>query len=169
MRLIRATEAEAPVMAAVHAQAFEKSWREDEFEDLLDGEGIYGFVAEGGPEIDKGGSEGAPWGVILCRAAAGEMEILTVGVTPAARRRGVARALIAAALPVARDLGAGEVFLEVAIDNDGAIALYQRLGFVRSGLRKSYYDRGAEGVMDALVMRLDLAARGPYLPPDKVG
>jgi len=165
MSLIRATEAEAPVMAAVHAQAFENSWREDEFEDLLDGEGIYGFVAEGGAETD-----GSPWGVILCRAVAGEMEILTVGVAPAARRRGVARALIAAALPVARgEFGAIEVFLEVAVDNEGAIALYERLGFVRSGLRKSYYDRGAEGVMDALVMRLDLAARGSYLPRDEVG
>jgi [ribosomal protein S18]-alanine N-acetyltransferase len=153
MRLIRASEAEAPVMAAVHAQAFEKSWREDEFEDLLDGQGIYGFVAEGGAD-----TEGAPWGVILCRAVAGEMEILTVGVATAARRRGVASALIAAALPVARELGAEQVFLEVAVDNEGAIALYERLGFVRSGLRKSYYDRGAEGVMDALVMRLDLAA-----------
>ena len=153
MRLIRATEAEAPVMAAVHIQAFEKSWREDEFEDLLDGEGIFGFVAE-----DDEGADHAPWGVILCRVAAGEMEILTVGVAPAARRRGAAGALIAAALPVARELGAETAFLEVAVDNDGAIALYEGLGFVRAGLRKSYYDRGAEGVMDALVMRLDLAA-----------
>lgn len=153
MRLIRATEAEAPVMAAVHRQAFDKSWREDEFEDLLDGEGIYGFVAEG-----DAAAEHAAWGVILCRVAAGEMEILTLGVTPAARRRGVARALIAAALPVARELGAETVFLEVAVDNDGAIALYKDLGFARAGLRKSYYDRGADGVMDALVMRLDLAA-----------
>jgi ribosomal-protein-alanine N-acetyltransferase len=153
MRLIRATEAEAPVMAEVHAEAFERSWREDEFEDLLDGEGIYGFVAEG-----HGDREGASWGVILCRVAGGEMEILTIGVAAAARRRGVASALIAAALPVARDLGAEAVFLEVAVDNDGAIALYERLGFVRSGLRKSYYDRGAAGVIDALVMRLDLVA-----------
>lgn len=153
MRLIRATEAEAPVMAAVHRQAFDKSWREDEFEDLLDGEGIFGFVAEG-----DGSSAESAWGVILCRVAAGEMEVLTVGVASAARRRGVARALIAAALPVARELGARTAFLEVAVDNDGAIALYEALGFARAGLRKSYYDRGADGVMDALVMRLDLQA-----------
>jgi ribosomal-protein-alanine N-acetyltransferase len=153
MRLIRATEAEAPVMAAVHLQAFDKSWREDEFEDLLDGEGIFGFVAEA-----DDGPDHPTWGVILCRVAGGEMEILTVGVAPAARRRGVARALIAAALPAARELGAEAVFLEVAVDNDGAIALYETLGFVRAGVRKSYYDRGAAGVMDALVMRLDLAA-----------
>ena len=38
------------------------------------------------------------------------------------------------------------------------IALYERLGFGRAGLRKAYYDRGAAGRADALVMRLDLRA-----------
>jgi ribosomal-protein-alanine N-acetyltransferase len=86
------------------------------------------------------------------------MEILTLGVVPGARRRGVARALLAAALPAACDLGAEEVFLEVAVDNEAAIALYAALGFRRAGLRRSYYDRGAAGFADALVMRLDLNA-----------
>ena len=153
MNLIRATAAQCAAMADAHAQAFaDKSWREDEFEDLLDGEGIYGFLAEGSD----------PLGVILCRVAAGEMEVLTLGVTPDARRRGVARALLAAALPVARDLGAEAVFLEVAVDNDAAIALYEQLGFRKAGLRKAYYDRRPAGFVDALVMRLDLAAPDPY-------
>jgi ribosomal-protein-alanine N-acetyltransferase len=156
MNLIRATAVQCPAMAAAHREAFDdKSWREDEFEDLLDGEGIYGFLAESGD----------PLGVILCRVAAGEMEVLTLGVTPAARRRGVARALMAAALPAAQDLGAEQVFLEVAIDNDPAIALYERLGFRGTGLRKSYYDRGPQGFVDALVMRLDLPPRRPYPEP----
>jgi len=97
MRLVRATAVQCPAMAHAHAQAFgDKSWRDDEFEDLLDGDGIYGFLAEGAEAL----------GLILCRVAAGEMEVLTLGVTPTARRRGVARALMAAALPQARDLGA---------------------------------------------------------------
>lgn len=138
-------------MAAVHAEAFADSWRWDEFEDLLDGAGIFGFLAS------SGASAGAtPLGVILCRVAAGEMEVLTLGVAAGARRRGVARALIAASLPAARDLGAGEVFLEVAVDNEPAIALYEALGFRRAGLRKAYYDRRPQGFVDALVMRLDL-------------
>ena len=172
MRLIRATEAEAPVMAAVHAEAFDKPWREDEFEDLLDGEGIYGFVAEGAPAHagdEPGAGHDEPWGVILCRVAAGEMEILTIGVALAARRRGVAKALISASLPVAMALGAEAVFLEVAVDNDPGIGLYEGLGFVRAGLRKGYYDRGPAGLTDALVMRLDLAAAAPYLPAGEVG
>jgi len=149
MKLIRATAAECEAMAAVHAQAFPASWREDEFEDLLEGEGIYGFLAAG---------EASPIGVILCRVAAGEMEVLTIGVAVAARRKGVARALLAAALPPARERGASEVFLEVAVDNESAIALYEGLGYRKTGLRKAYYNRGPQGFVDALVMRLDLNA-----------
>jgi len=151
MRLIRATAAECEAMAYAHATAFdEKSWREDEFDDLLEGEGIYGFLAD---------DDGQPLGLILCRIAAGEVEILTVGVTPEARRRGVGLALMLAGLHVAREAGVAEAFLEVAVDNDGAIALYAMLGFEKTGLRKAYYDLGPAGFADALVMRLDLNAR----------
>ncbi len=149
MKLLRATAAECAAMAQAHARAFEaKAWREDEFADLLEGEGIFGFLAE----------DETPLGVILCRVAAGEVEILTVGVTPAARRRGVALALMIAGLDQAREAGAAQAFLEVAVDNDGAIALYGLMGFAPTGLRKSYYDRGPDGFTDALVMRLDLNA-----------
>jgi ribosomal-protein-alanine N-acetyltransferase len=155
MKLTWATAAEAPAMAAAHAGAFEASWREDEFEDLLDGEGIFGFLA----------ADDDPLGVILCRVAAGEMEVLTLGVTPQARRRGVGKALLVAGLAAARQAGAEACFLEVAVDNDAAAALYAGMGFHRAGLRRDYYDRGAEGLIDAVVMRLDLneAAGSPYL------
>lgn len=146
MRLVAATAAEAPAMATAHAQAFEESWREDEFEDLLEGEGIFGFLAE----------DSEPLGVILCRVAADEMEVLTLAVPPAARRRGVGLALMAAVLDIARDRQVQAAFLEVDMANAAAVGLYQRLGFQRAGLRRGYYDRGASGKADALVMRLDL-------------
>jgi ribosomal-protein-alanine N-acetyltransferase len=146
VKLLVATAAETPAMAAAHALAFAASWREDEFEDLLEGEGIYGFLAE----------DGEPLGVILCRVAADEVEVLTIGVAPGVRRRGVAQALLTAALGVARQQGVAQAFLEVAVDNEGAIALYERLGFHQAGKRLHYYDRGEAGRMDALVMRLDL-------------
>ena len=147
MRLIRATDTECEAMARAHALAFDKPWRADEFEDLLEGEGIYGFLADDDDEA---------LGVILCRMAAGEVEVLTVGVTPQARRRGVALALMLAALDVARQAATASAFLEVAVDNDAAITLYALMGFARAGLRKAYYDRGPAGTTDALVMRLDL-------------
>ena len=159
MRLSWCVPGDAPAMAEAHAQAFTPGWREDEFEDLLDGEGIFGLLARDDAE--------RPVGVILCRIAADEMEVLTVGVSPLARRSGVGKALMEGALTTAAQGSAKTCFLEVAVDNAGAIALYQSLGFERSGLRKAYYDRGPEGFHDALVMRRPLNAppASPY--PDR--
>jgi ribosomal-protein-alanine N-acetyltransferase len=148
VKLAWTTPADAPLMAAVHAQAFAAPWDAAAFIELMEGAGVFGLLA----------GEAPAQGVILCRIAAGEMEVLTVGVSPASRRRGVARALVAAALGAARQAGAETVFLEVAVDNPAATALYAGLGFRRAGLRRGYYDRGKEGRADALVMRLDLAA-----------
>lgn len=149
MKLELATPADAPAMASAHAQAFDTPWDEMDFEDLLEGAGIFGFVVR----------DEDPAGVLVCRTVAGEAEILTVAVAPWARRRGVGQALMVAAIGVAREAGAGEMFLEVDVANAGAVALYERLGFARAGLRKAYYDRGANGRADALVMRLDLTTR----------
>jgi [ribosomal protein S18]-alanine N-acetyltransferase len=50
------------------------------------------------------------------------------------------------------------MFLEVAADSSGAIALYEGAGFARVGARPGYYARGNNAV-DALVMRRDLNSR----------
>lgn len=149
MNLRAATRDLAPAMAAAHAQAFDAPWDAAAFEAVLDGPGVFGLVA-----IDE-----EPLAVVLCRAVAGEAEVLTIAVAPAARRRGVGRALMVAALEQARVAGAREVFLEVDAGAAPAIGLYAGLGFVRAGLRKAYYDRGAAGRADALLMRLDLEAK----------
>ena len=85
--------------------------------------------------------------------AADEAEILTVGVVPAARRRGIARELIAALLDTARARGARTAYLEVRIDNHPARTLYTSEGFVEVGVRRGYYEAGRT---DAVVMSRDL-------------
>jgi len=148
MKLTPATPNDAPAMASAHAQAFDTPWDEADFEDLLDGPGVFAFVVRGED----------PAGVLVCRTVADEAEILTVGVAAWARRQGVGQALMTAAIGVAREMGAQAMFLEVDVDNAPAVALYEGLGFVQAGLRKAYYDRGANGRADALVMRLDLTS-----------
>lgn len=137
---------QVPAMASAHAQAFDIPWNEANFHELLGGAGVFGVVA----------SDEDVLGVVLCRAIAGEAEVLTVAVPQWARRRGIGRALMRAALTGARERGATEMFLEVDVANEAAVALYESLGFKRAGLRKAYYDRGAQPRADALVMRLDL-------------
>ena len=91
-------------------------------------------------------------GFVLARVAAEEAEILTLAVLPAARGKGLGRALLQAAIAHARARGAQSMFLEVGVENPSALALYAGLGFARVGLRKAYlYGK------DALVLRLPLA------------
>ncbi len=71
---------------------------------------------------------------------AGEAEVLTLAVRPAARRRGIGRALVEAAATLA-EASAAAMFLEVAADNPGAVALYAQTGFEIVGRRPGYYGR----------------------------
>jgi ribosomal protein S18 acetylase RimI-like enzyme len=54
-------------------------------------------------------------------------------VDPEFRRRGIAEALLLAALEHARNDGAGGMFLETAYDNEPAQRVYERAGWTREG------------------------------------
>jgi ribosomal-protein-alanine N-acetyltransferase len=77
-------------------------------------------------------------------------DVLTVGVVPSARRRGLARRMLAALYFEAARRGATEIFLDVRVDNEAAIALYRNEGFAELRRRRGYYDAGR---VDSLVMR----------------
>ena len=87
---------------------------------------------------------------LLAPIGTGQGDIQTVTVAPRARRNGLARTMMLQLLNEARRRGAGELFLEVRHDNEGAQALYTELGFATVGVRKRYY----RGGVDALSMRL---------------
>ncbi len=91
-------------------------------------------------------------------ALAEDAEVMTVGVDPEWRRRGVGEMLLGGLLSAARAARARRVFLEVRADDAGARRLYQRAGFRRIGLRRGYYQ--PENA-DAVLMRLDNVGRGP--------
>jgi Fur family ferric uptake transcriptional regulator len=149
--IVRPTH-DAAELAALHAAAFDDAWSAEAFEALLASPGVFLLTAGEG--------------FILCRAAAGEAEILTLAVDRSQRRKGAATSLIARAIETAARLGATALFLEVAEDNARAAALYARAGFAEVGRRRAYYAREA-GSVDALVLRRDLnsAPAGPYDEP----
>ena len=146
MNLRPATGDDLDLLADLHALAFRPGWDAEEIADLGSGPGAFALIVE----------DAAPLGMILCRAVAGEAEILTLAVDPAHRRRGAARALVEAAALMARQAGAEEMFLEVATDNAAALGLYEKASFVRAGLRRGYYERPGNTPVDAVVMRRDL-------------
>ena len=86
-----------------------------------------------------------------------ECEILSIGVLPERRRRGLGTALLDAVRVEASLRGAKSIVLEVAVDNVAALALYAGQGFIPVGRRRSYY-RQSRYSLDALVLRLTLPA-----------
>ena len=81
-----------------------------------------------------------------------EADVLTVGVVPTHRGKGIARQLMALITDWAKQQGSIAMMLEVKVDNLEAIGLYESLGYSKLNVRKDYFGAG----LDALVMRLDL-------------
>ena len=140
-----ATLADAALLATIHSQCFEgEVWSADAIAGLLASPGTFALVT------------GDDSGFILVRVAGGESEVLTLGVAPAARRRGLATELVIQASNQAEKNAASVMFLEVNTANFAAIAVYKRLGFAEVGRRKNYY-AGVHGVReDALVLRAQI-------------
>lgn len=121
-----------------------------------EGDGEYGDGGEG----TVPGPDGCVPGMV--RGFAGywydgeDAEIMDIGVARRYQRRGLAARMLTWLIGHACEQGARRMLLEVAVNNDPAIALYRRFGFERIGLRKRYYQ--PEGI-DAYVMALELEPR----------
>ena len=72
------------------------------------------------------------------------------------RRRGAGTALMEAAEKWAREVGVEKLELHVFPYNEPAIALYERLGYRREGLRCRHFRRGGE-LVDAILMAKDVS------------
>jgi ribosomal-protein-alanine N-acetyltransferase len=74
---------------------------------------------------------------------------LTIDVDPAARRRGVATALMAELHRLFRAKGAVRAVLEVAVDNRPARRLFKKLGYTEIDILRDYYGPGRDGIRAA--------------------
>lgn len=127
-------------LVAIHRACFTDAWGVESFANLLAMPGTFVLQSKDG--------------FVLARVAAGEAEILSLGVMPAARRGGQAESLVVESAAKAREQGAVIMFLEVNQNNAAARALYDKLGFREVGRRKGYYR--ATPPEDALTLRAEL-------------
>jgi ribosomal-protein-alanine N-acetyltransferase len=101
---------------------------------------------------------------ILGSAGDHECEIHTIAVALTHRAQGIGRALLEEMLAVA-DVRDAPVFLEVRVDNDPAIGLYESVGFTRCGVRKGYYQpSGADAYTMIRPAGAGSGASGPDQP-----
>mgnify|MGYP001268699918 FL=1 len=134
----RLTYADLPQVIAIERRAFPTPWS------------LAMFVLE----LSKPGGEclavrrgGDLTGYVICSRYEDAWHIMNVAVDPRHRRQGIATALLNELI---ERLGEdARMTLEVRPSNAGAIALYERFGFLGAGTRRRYYQDNGE---DALIM-----------------
>lgn len=76
-----------------------------------------------------------------------EIEILRIGVKKEFQGAGIAMALVEELTSKTQEKAISSILLEVADDNVPAIRLYEKLGFIREGIRKNYYDNNKDALL----------------------
>lgn len=73
--------------------------------------------------------------------------LMNLAVDPAFRRQGIGSILLQRGLEYLQGLGAKTCELEVRVNNQGAIALYEKFGFVIKERIKNYYSNGDDAYL----------------------
>lgn len=134
MKVSALRPSDAPAVADVSASCFETPWTVADLERE---------IARDVARACAAWIDGVVVGYGVAYVIAGEAEVLTLGVEPDHRGRGVGRRLLCALVE-----GCERAHLEVRADNRAACALYERSGFERVSVRSAYYGDG----QDALLM-----------------
>ncbi|WOI52392.1 GNAT family N-acetyltransferase [Parvularcula sp. LCG005] len=114
-------------------RATRRNWR-----DLLSGHSAV-LIADQGESL--GGAA-----VLLFRKGTTVGRLYSLAVAPAARGRGVARALLAASDEACQVRQCDRLRLEVRTSNEEALRLYRNNGYVVIGHKSSYYPDGEDAV-----------------------
>lgn len=141
------TAADVPSVAALEKLCFSDPWSDSSIASELDNPLSLWLVWE---------EDGAAAAYLGVQRVPPQADVMNVAVSPALRRRGIARALFAELERRLPEID--ELFLEVRASNSGAIALYRTLGFAQVGRRPNYYLDPRE---DALILRKELSHADP--------
>ncbi|MEN3294240.1 MAG: [ribosomal protein S18]-alanine N-acetyltransferase [Burkholderiales bacterium] len=99
---------------------------------------------------------GALAGYFLMMFAVDEAHLLNITVRRGLHGKGIGRMQLDKVMALARERNMNSVLLEVRPSNHRALAVYQRYGFARIGIRRGYYPAENNTREDAIVMRIML-------------
>ena len=131
-----AAESDATSVAEIEAECFSDAWSENAVKMQIERKQITVYK-ENGKII----------GYCIFMTAADEGEILRIAVIPEARMKGIGRKLLDDAVKIMASRGANEIFLEVRASNASAISLYEKYGFLKTGIRKNYYENKEDAIL----------------------
>ncbi|MBD3165550.1 ribosomal-protein-alanine N-acetyltransferase [bacterium] len=132
------TAEDLPAVLEIERLSFDDPWSERMFLDTLEAPVGQCRVLE---------VRGRIIGFLIGWSVAGEGHLLNVAVRPDERGKGFGRFLVNHWLMEGLEEGWTVAFLEVRPGNREAIGLYEDLGFITAGRRKSYYPNGEDALL----------------------
>lgn len=127
---------DASSIAEIEAECFSDAWSENAVKIQIERKQITVYKENGNL-----------LGYCIFMTAADEGEILRIAVKPDARKCGIGRKLLDGAVKIMASRGASEIFLEVRASNKDAISLYEKFGFIKTGIRKNYYENKEDAIL----------------------
>lgn len=143
--LLWASPEGAKVVAGMHEELLSPPWDEQAIRTLLEHPYAASLIA-------VAGETRAAAGFIIAQIPGDEAEIVSLGVVAKWQRMGLGRRLVEGLIRAAQRAEARRIFLEVAVDNEPALRLYQSLDFRRVGKRPRYYQRTQGPAVDAYIL-----------------
>lgn len=140
VQIRKMTEEDVPRVAELEASNFSMPWSENAFRERLQNKDALYMVAESNEKI---------LGVCGLMESFGEADICNVSVDKSCQNQGIATLMLDALMEEGQKRGITAFTLEVRVGNASAIHLYEKLGFVKEGIRPNFYERPKE---DALIM-----------------
>lgn len=134
-----AEEKDIPQIAEVEKECFDKPWSENALYESY----------KNRTEFAVAKSDGEVIGYIGLTCVLDEGYITNVAVKGKYRRQNIGSILLLKIFDIAKEKELSFVSLEVRDSNEKAKALYQKYGFVKEGVRKSFYEAPKE---DAIIM-----------------
>ncbi len=131
-----ATSADIPALSSLERECFSSPWSEGAFSESMQSGNAVFLLCE-----DEGG---AALGYIGGIFVLDECTVTDVCTAEHARRQGIGEALMVRLEDECRARGATGIFLEVRVSNEGAIRLYEKLGYKRLGVRAGAYSKPRE-------------------------
>ena len=143
------TALDVPVLTSLERTLFpEYPWSQAQFKEEIAGlGGTRQFILA----LNDGSIIG--YAGIMLVAAGIPADLLTIAILPDFRGQGLAQSMLAELESWAKTKGATEVILEVAVNNAGAIRLYNFARYEEISIRANYYGLG----LDALIMCKELS------------
>lgn len=133
-------EADAASAAALEKESSAEAWSEKSYRDAVNDTNALYVVAQSGERIV---------GCCGLWISFEDADVCNVVVDSGFRRKGIAERMLCFLMEKGKEAGVSNFTLEVRKGNEGAIRLYEKLGFVTEGIRKGFYDNPKE---DALIM-----------------